>query len=404
MLGRGRREERRDERQTFGARGNATRYQMREKLLSIGDDSWIEDESGRRAFKVDGKALRLRKTLVIEDPQGNELAKIQDRLVHVRDVMEIEGPDGSSIAKVKKAMITPLRERFSIDLATGAELSAHGNIVDHEFEIEADGTKVAEVSKKWFRVAGQLRRRGGAGQNDALILAVTVCIDQMTLALTIARAAPWCLHHHGHDRHYCHHQHHHLKGTQDMGTNNIDSFWDVLLWSFWIFIWISAIIIWFRCVFDLFSDRTLSGWGKAGWAIAADLRAVARCADLPHRARPQHGRAPDGGHGRRAGAAGEVHQAGRRLLGQPGGADHARQVAARLRRHHAGRVRLPSRPRPSPDLTHRDERGRSHTAPPPLACPRRGHAAVVLRANTDRVGECARRRCGVRVTDKQHPI
>ena len=52
-----------------------------------------------------------------------------------------------------------------------------------------------------------------------------------------------------------------------MGTNNIDSFWDVLLWSFWFFIWIAAIMIWFRCVFDMFSDNTLSGWGKAGWAI-----------------------------------------------------------------------------------------------------------------------------------------
>jgi Phospholipase_D-nuclease N-terminal len=48
---------------------------------------------------------------------------------------------------------------------------------------------------------------------------------------------------------------------------NLDSFWDVLVWSFWIFIWISAIMIWFRCIFDLFSDTTLSGWGKAGWAI-----------------------------------------------------------------------------------------------------------------------------------------
>ncbi|HQR28222.1 MAG TPA: SHOCT domain-containing protein [Nocardioides sp.] len=44
-------------------------------------------------------------------------------------------------------------------------------------------------------------------------------------------------------------------------------FWDVLLWSIWLFIWIAAIMIWFRCVFDMFSDRTLSGWGKAGWAI-----------------------------------------------------------------------------------------------------------------------------------------
>jgi hypothetical protein len=49
--------------------------------------------------------------------------------------------------------------------------------------------------------------------------------------------------------------------------DNPNSFWDFLLWSFWIFIWITAIIVWFRCVFDLFSDRTLSGWGKAGWVI-----------------------------------------------------------------------------------------------------------------------------------------
>jgi uncharacterized protein YxjI len=93
--------------------------------------------------------------------------------------MEIEGPDGQSLAKVKKAMITPLRERFSVDVAGGAEMSAHGNIVDHEFEIEADGTKIAEVSKKWFRVRDTYGVEVAPGQNDALLLAITVCIDQM---------------------------------------------------------------------------------------------------------------------------------------------------------------------------------------------------------------------------------
>jgi hypothetical protein len=49
----------------------------------------------------------------------------------------------------------------------------------------------------------------------------------------------------------------------DFSTN----FWDILLWSFWIFIWISAIFIWVRCIFDMFSDKSLSAWGKFGWAI-----------------------------------------------------------------------------------------------------------------------------------------
>ena len=44
-------------------------------------------------------------------------------------------------------------------------------------------------------------------------------------------------------------------------------FWEVLLWSFWFFIWVAAIMVWVRCLFDLFSDRSLSGWGKAGWAV-----------------------------------------------------------------------------------------------------------------------------------------
>ncbi|KRF34171.1 hypothetical protein ASG94_15700 [Nocardioides sp. Soil805] len=50
----------------------------------------------------------------------------------------------------------------------------------------------------------------------------------------------------------------------DAMTND---FGEVLLWSFWFFIWIAALMVWFRCLFDLFGDHTLSGWGKAGWAV-----------------------------------------------------------------------------------------------------------------------------------------
>ena len=45
------------------------------------------------------------------------------------------------------------------------------------------------------------------------------------------------------------------------------SFGEVLLWSFWIFVWVAALMVWFRCLFDMFGDTTLSGWAKAGWAL-----------------------------------------------------------------------------------------------------------------------------------------
>jgi hypothetical protein len=50
----------------------------------------------------------------------------------------------------------------------------------------------------------------------------------------------------------------------DAMTND---FGEVLLWSFWFFIWIAAIMVWFRCLFDMFGDHTLSGWAMAGWAV-----------------------------------------------------------------------------------------------------------------------------------------
>ena len=42
------------------------RFQLREKMFAIGDDYWIETDTGQRAFRVDGKALRIRKTLVLQ--------------------------------------------------------------------------------------------------------------------------------------------------------------------------------------------------------------------------------------------------------------------------------------------------------------------------------------------------
>ena len=89
---RDRRQDRREERR--GGTG-ATHYRMRQKLVSIGDDYWIENDQGERVFKVDGKALRTRNTLIFEDSHGSELLKIQERVARVRDTMEIEDPAGT---------------------------------------------------------------------------------------------------------------------------------------------------------------------------------------------------------------------------------------------------------------------------------------------------------------------
>ena len=153
------------------------RFQMREKLISIGDDYWIEDEQGRKRFKVDGKALRVRDTWVLEDASGNAVAQIREKKLSIRDAITIEV--GGTQATVKKALVG-LRDRFNVDVDGGPDLKVHGNIVDHEYEIERDDEEIGSVSKKWFRVRDTY---GVAVQHAAdvpLVLAVTVAVDALS--------------------------------------------------------------------------------------------------------------------------------------------------------------------------------------------------------------------------------
>jgi len=69
-----------------------TRYLLREKLLSVGDDFWIENDRGERIFKVDDKVLRARDTVIIKNAGGDELLKLQKRLLRARDARPVHGP------------------------------------------------------------------------------------------------------------------------------------------------------------------------------------------------------------------------------------------------------------------------------------------------------------------------
>jgi uncharacterized protein YxjI len=157
----------------------STRYTIRQKMFSIGDDFWIENQDGRRVFKVDGKALRLRKTLILEDMNGDKLCQIQERWLPIKETMAIDGPDGEQIAVVKKALIAPLRDRWSVNVKNGPDLDVQGNILDYEYAIKEGWNKVAEVSKKWFSLTDTYGVEIDPGQNDILILAVAIAIDMM---------------------------------------------------------------------------------------------------------------------------------------------------------------------------------------------------------------------------------
>ena len=154
------------------------RYKMRQRLISIGEDFVIEDDKGKPVYKVDGKILVIRETFVIEDLQGHEVATIREKKLALRDSMKILR-GGKTIATVRKAWLTPFRDRFDIEVEGGEELQARGDLLDHDYQIHRERETVAQVSKRWFTLRDTYGIDVAEGEDDALMLAIAVAIDEM---------------------------------------------------------------------------------------------------------------------------------------------------------------------------------------------------------------------------------
>jgi uncharacterized protein YxjI len=155
-----------------------TQYRIREKALSLGDDFWIETASGERAYKVDGKTLGDRGTFVLKSAAGEPLYTLHEQEpAGARDVMVIER-GGQPAATVRK-QIVGLHRRYSIETGRGDLLSVQGDFFASEFSFERDGDAVAQVSDRWFGIHHALGVEIASGEDDALILAATLCVDWM---------------------------------------------------------------------------------------------------------------------------------------------------------------------------------------------------------------------------------
>ena len=117
-----------------------TRYQLRQKLFSIGEDFWIENDRGEAVYKVDGKVLRIRETFVLQDSSGAELATIQAKLIAIQPTMNIER-GGQVWATVRKALFTLFRQHYSIEVQGGQAMEAQGEAEAGEAEGETEKKK-----------------------------------------------------------------------------------------------------------------------------------------------------------------------------------------------------------------------------------------------------------------------
>lgn len=152
------------------------RYVMKEKLIALGEDFVIQDESGSDVYFVDGKALSFGDKLVFKDMTGEELARIEQKLLAWGPTYEIYR-GGQQVATVKKSLFTVFRSRFTVDVPGPDDLEAQGDFLAHEYTFTRGGERVAQVSKRWLSIRDTYGIDIAPGQDDVLLLACAVVID-----------------------------------------------------------------------------------------------------------------------------------------------------------------------------------------------------------------------------------
>lgn len=153
------------------------RYILKQKLLSLGDDFFIKDESGRDLYFVDGKVFSFGDQLSFQDLERNELAFIKQRVFAWGKTYEIIR-NGQVAAIVQKQLFSLVHHRFTVDVPGPNDLEAEGNFTDHEYVFQRGTMPVATVSKKWFSLADTYGIEIAPEEDQVLLLACAVVVDE----------------------------------------------------------------------------------------------------------------------------------------------------------------------------------------------------------------------------------
>lgn len=152
-------------------------YVLHHRLLSLGRSYTIQDDAGQPRFNVESEVLSFGHRHTFLDLSGSPLAVIEKRIFSFRPTFRILRPDGEVDEVTRR--LSFFGERFVIDVPGFDDYEVRGDIFNHEYTVSRDGREVATVSKQWFNLTDTYGVQVAPGEDDVLLLAAAVVIDEI---------------------------------------------------------------------------------------------------------------------------------------------------------------------------------------------------------------------------------
>lgn len=148
---------------------------MKQRFFSWNDKFFVYDEAGNERYYVEGEIFSWGKKLHVYDLGGNEVSFIQQKVWSFLPKYLIYR-NGVEVAQVVKEF-TFFKHEYSVE---GLGWRVHGDIWDHEYEMDNGAQSIVAVSKEWFTLG------------DAYHIWIAPEVDEIT-ALSVALVIDACI-------------------------------------------------------------------------------------------------------------------------------------------------------------------------------------------------------------------
>ncbi len=133
-----------------------SKYQLKQKFLSITEKFEIKNAQDQIVYVVDGKFFTIGKQFKLSNNCGEVVAEIKQKVFAFRPTFDLSFQNGES-ARIIKTFLPIFRSRFVVNLdcqgKRAREITVSGNFMSHEYQFIEHQQVIASVSKQWFSLS-----------------------------------------------------------------------------------------------------------------------------------------------------------------------------------------------------------------------------------------------------------
>jgi len=151
------------------------KYQLKEKVWSLGDTYRILGDTGLEVLSVKGKFFAWGKDLMVRDVRGTEVARIKQKMMSLTPRFQLYRNDELYAEIIKE--FSWFQSSFTLDVPGPNDYEISGNFWNYEYSFQRQGQLVASVSKAHWTWSDTYGVDIIDGEDDISILSTVVVID-----------------------------------------------------------------------------------------------------------------------------------------------------------------------------------------------------------------------------------